>query len=55
MVEWFCKPKEPWPVRYGSTGCYYSNEWSFGGTDYEWFVRVPDIDRRILGSNMYSR
>ena len=28
-------------VRYGSTGCDASNEWSFGGPGKMWSIKVP--------------
>ena len=48
----FCKSKELWSVGYGYTGCDASNEWSFGGIDKQWSVKVPDIYLRSLGSTL---
>ena len=48
----FCKSKEIWSVGCGSAGCDASNEWSFGGPDKEWSVKVPDIYLRSLVSNL---
>ena len=49
----FCKSKELWLVGCGSAGCDASNEWSFGGPDKEWYVKVPDIYWTSLGSTLY--
>ena len=48
----FCKSKDLWSVRCGSAVCDASNEWSFGGPDREWSVKVPDIYWRILDSTL---
>ena len=48
----FYNSKELWSVRCGSAGCDASNEWSFGGPDKEWYVKVPDIYWTSLGSTM---
>ena len=48
----FCTSKEILSVVCGSTGCDARNEWSFGGPDKEWSVKVPDIYWRSLGSNL---
>ena len=53
MLSDFCKSKEIWPVGCGSAGCDASNEWYFGGTDKEWYVKVPGIYLRSLGSTLY--
>ena len=39
---YFSKEKrELWSAVCGSTGCDASNEWSFGGPDKKWSVKVP--------------
>ena len=48
----YFKSKEPWLVGCGSTGFDDSNEWSFGGPDKEWSVKVHDIYWRILVSTL---
>ena len=48
----FCNSKELWSVGYSSVGCDASNEWYFGGPDKEWYVKVPGIYLRSLGSTM---
>ena len=45
----FYKSKELWSVGCGSTGCYASNEWVFGGPGNKWYVKVPFIYWRSLG------
>ena len=37
------KSKYLWLVGYVSMGCGDNNEWSFGGTEYQWSIWVPDI------------
>ena len=48
----FCKYKELCSVGCGSVRCDATNEWSSGGTDKEWYVKVPDIYWRSLGSTL---
>ena len=48
----FCFSKEIWSFGCGSAGCDAINEWSFGGPDKEWHVKVPDIYWRSLGSTL---
>ena len=43
MLSYCCESKKIWSVRCGSAGCDASNEWSFGGPDKKWSVKVPDI------------
>ena len=38
-----CKSKENFSVGYGSAVCDTSNEWSLGGPDKEWYVKLTDI------------
>ena len=52
MLSDFYFSKELWSVRCGSVGCDASNEWSFGGTEKKWSVKVPDISLRSLGSTL---
>ena len=52
MLSYVCKYKELWSVGCGSTGCDASNEWSFGGPDKVWYVKVPGIYLRSLGSTL---
>ena len=52
MLRYFCKFKELWSVGCGSEGCDASNEWSFGGPDKEWYVKVPNIYLRSLGATV---
>ena len=33
-------------------GCDAINEWSFGGPEKEWSVKVPDIYLRSVGSTL---
>ena len=48
----FCKSKELWSVGCDSTGCGASNEWSFGGPNKKWYVKVPAVYLRSLGSTL---
>ena len=48
----FFKSKDLWSDGCGPTGCDATNEWCFGGPYKEWYVKVPDIYWRSLGSNM---
>ena len=48
----FFNSKELWSVGYISTGCDASNEWSFGGPDKEWSVKVSDIYWRSFDSTL---
>ena len=48
-LSYFCKSKDHWSVGYGYMGCYYNNEWSFGGADEEWYVWVTDIELWCFG------
>ena len=52
MLSDVCKYKEIWSVGCGSTGCDASNEWYFGGPDKEWYVKLPGIYLRSLGSTL---
>ena len=52
MLSYFCKSKELWSVVCGSEVCNASNEWSFGGPDNKWSVKVPDTYLISLGSTM---
>ena len=46
------KSKELWSVGCGSTGCDTRNEWSFGGPNEEWYIKLPDIYWISLGSTL---
>ena len=48
----FCKSKDIWSVGCSSAGCDAGNERSFGGPDNEWYVKIPDIYLKILGSTL---
>ena len=55
ILSYFCFSKEKrkrWSVGFGSAGHDAINEWSFGGPDKEWSVKVPDIHLRSLGSTL---
>ena len=54
MLSDLCFPKELWSVGCGSAGCDASNEWSFGGPDKEWYIKVPDIYSRTLNPKFLS-
>ena len=56
MLSDFCFSKERrevWSVGCGSTGCDASNEWSFGGPNKKWYVKLPAVYLIILGSTLY--
>ena len=40
MLSDFCKSKEIWSVGCGSAGCGARKQWSFGGPDKEWSVKL---------------
>ena len=44
--------KDIWSDGCGSAGFDASNEWSFGVTDNEWSVKVPDIYLRSFVSTL---
>ena len=52
MLSDFYFSKDLWSKRCGSAECDASNEWSFGGPDNKWSVKVPDTYLRSLGSIM---
>ena len=52
MLSDFYISKDLWSVGCGSTGCDASNEWSFGGPDKKWSVKVPHIYLRTLSSTL---
>ena len=52
MLSYLFFSKDLWSVGCGSAGCDASNEWSFGGPDKKWSVKVPDIYLRSLGSTL---
>ena len=63
MLSDFSKSKDLCSVIYGSMECDDSNEWYFGGPDYEWslwfpdnewFIWVTDIDWISMGSTLDS-
>ena len=43
MLSDICNYKELWSVRCGSAGFDANNQWSFGGPDKKWSVKVPNI------------
>ena len=54
MLSDFFFSKDLWSVGCGSAGCDAINEWSFGGPDKKWSVKVPDIYLRSLGLTLDS-
>ena len=53
MLSDFCFFKYLWQVGCGSVECDAINDWSFGGPDKKWSVKVPDMYLRSLGSTLY--
>ena len=47
-LSYFYKYNELWSAVCGSVGCDANNEWSLGGPDKEWSVKVTDIYWRSL-------
>ena len=47
MLSDFCNSKELWSVVCGSAKCGDSKEWSFGGPDKEWCVKVISLGSTI--------
>ena len=43
MLSDLCFSKELWSVGCDSAGCDSSNEWSFGGPENNWSVKLPVV------------
>ena len=52
LLSDFFKFKEIQSVGCGCAGCDASNEWSFGGPEKEWYVKLPIKNLRNLGSTL---
>ena len=48
----FCSSTDIWSVGCGYAVFDANNEWYFGGPVKEWYVKVPDIYWRSLGSTL---